>query len=98
MIDMEKKQIDPKRADLTGTRELSKIDNLGRVECLGHVASAVEWLQMRGLRSRLVDEYFDRPSGLAPALERACWFTEHMHIGYSTIQAYASKCFGIASP
>jgi len=46
--DMEKQQIDPKHADLTNTWELSKIDNLGRMERLGHVTSADEWLQMRG--------------------------------------------------
>jgi len=93
---MEKQQIDSKHADFTNTWDLSKIDNLGRMECLDLIVTADEWLQMRGLRNRLVHEYFDRPENLAP--EYTCRFTERMHTNYSTIRAHASKRFGIASP
>lgn len=73
------------------------IDNLGRMERLGLIVSADEWLQMRGLRNRLVHEYFDRPGDLAPALERACRFTERMHSDYHSIRAYAATRLGIGS-
>ena len=73
------------------------IDNLGRMERLGLIASADDWLQMRGLRNRLVHEYFERPGDLAPALERACRFTERMHADYVLIRAYASTRLGIAN-
>jgi len=81
-----------------GEPTAAAIDNLSRMERLGLIASADEWLQMRGLRNRLVHEYFDRPEELAPALERACRFTERMHADYSSIRAYASTSLGIGSP
>jgi len=74
------------------------IDNLSRMERLGLIASADDWLQMRGLRNRLVHEYFDRPGELAPALERACRFSERMHSDYSLILAYATTRLGIGEP
>lgn len=46
---------------------------------------------MRGLRNRLVHEYIDRPQDLAPALERACTFTDRMHADYRIIRSYALK-------
>lgn len=80
---------------VAGEPVAAAIDNLGRMERLGLIASADDWLQMRGLRNRLVHEYFDRPGDLAPALERACRFTERMHADYASIQAYASTHLGI---
>ncbi|MDE2149708.1 MAG: hypothetical protein KGJ55_07740 [Gammaproteobacteria bacterium] len=66
------------------------IDNLSRMERLGLIASADRWLQMRGLRNRLVHEYIDRPDDLAPALETACRFTERMHEGFYAMREYAA--------
>ena len=44
------------------------IDNLDRVARIGLIADSEAWLEMRGLRNRLVHEYFDRPEDMAPAL------------------------------
>ena len=43
------------------------LDNLSRMQRLGLIASADEWLQMRGLYNRRVHEYCDRPVAPAPA-------------------------------
>lgn len=74
------------------------IDNLARMERLELIASADEWLQMRGLRNRLVHEYIDRPADLAPALERACRFSERMHADYACIRRYAVGRLGAEVP
>jgi hypothetical protein len=71
------------------------IDNLDRLERLGLIASADQWLEMRGLRNRLVHEYFDRPEDLAPALERTCRLTDLIHRDYSSIREYAAGHLGI---
>lgn len=65
------------------------IDNLGRLERFGLVDSVDEWLEMRRLRNRLVHEYIERPDDLAPALERACRFTDRMHADFKAIEHYA---------
>lgn len=72
-----------------GEPTAAAIDNLGRLERLGLVNSVDEWLQMRRLRNRLVHEYIDRPDDLAPALERACRFTDRMHADFKAIEDYA---------
>lgn len=80
---------------VAGERPAAAIDNLNRLEKLGLVSSADSWLQMRRLRNRLVHEYFDRPEDMAPALERACRFTDEMHSDYETIRDYAKNHLGI---
>ena len=70
------------------------IDNLGRMEQLELIQSSDEWLEMRGLRNRLVHEYIDRPEDLALALELACRFSEQMHFDYSAIRNYAVNRLG----
>lgn len=70
---------------------MAAINNLGRLERLGLIESADEWLQMRSLCNRLVHEYFDRPEEMAPALERACRFTDCMHADYITMRNSLSK-------
>lgn len=72
-----------------GERTGAAIDNLARLERLELIGSADEWIEMRGLRNRLVHEYIDRPQDLAPALERACTFTDRMHADYQAIRGYA---------
>lgn len=71
------------------------IDNLNRMERLGLIAAADEWLEMCRLRNRLVHEYFEKPDDMAPALERACRFTGGMHDDYLSIRAYAIDHLGI---
>jgi hypothetical protein len=65
------------------------IDNLARLEKLGLIQQADDWLQMRYLRHRLVHEYIEKPDDLAPALQRACHFTDRMHDDYRNLRAYA---------
>jgi len=72
-----------------GERTGAAIDNLVRLERVELIQSADEWIEMRGLRNRLVHEYIDRPQDLAPALERACSFTDRMHADYQMIRDYA---------
>ena len=78
-----------------GESVAAAIDNLGRMEQLEPIASADEWFEMRGLSNRLVHEYIDRPEDLAPAFERACRFTEHMHTDYRAIRRYAVTRLGV---
>ncbi|AHE97438.1 hypothetical protein [Thioalkalivibrio paradoxus] len=65
------------------------IDNLARLEKLGLIEQADDWLQMRHLRNRLVHEYIEKPDDLAPALQRACRFTDRMHDDYRNLRTYA---------
>lgn len=81
-----------------GEKVSTAIDNLGRMERFDLIASADDWLQMRGLRNRLIHEYIDRPEDLAPALERACEFTDRMHHDYGAIREYATTRLGVALP
>lgn len=74
------------------------IDNLSRMERLELIKSADEWLEMRGLRNRLVHEYIDQPEDLALTLERACQFTERMHADYFAIRAYATSRLKVDVP
>ncbi len=67
------------------------IDNLGKMERLGLIQSAEEWLEMRRLRNRLVHEYIERPADLARALARACRFTQSLHADYQRIRHYAES-------
>ncbi|MES1944075.1 hypothetical protein PC39_08169 [Salinisphaera sp. PC39] len=80
---------------LSGERVVAAIDNLGKMERLCLIESADAWLQMRNLRNRLVHEYFDRPADMAPALERACRFTDVMHADYQAMREYAQSHFAL---
>jgi len=71
------------------------VDNLARLERLGLIGSANEWLEMRRLRNRLVHEYVDQPEDLAPALEHACRFTDSVHADYAALREYASQHLGV---
>lgn len=79
---------------LAGEQVAAAIDNLNRMERLDLIASADTWLEMRGLRNRLVHEYFDHPEDMAPALERTCQFTDDMHKDYLAIREYARTHLG----
>lgn len=80
-----------------GERVAAAINNLSRMERLGVVQSADEWLEMRALRNRLVHEYIDRPDDLVPALEHACRFTDRMHADYAAMRQYAASHLGISA-
>lgn len=91
----------PRVLHLAGERVGAAIDNLGRAERVGLIASADDWMAMRHLRNRLVHEYIDRPEEMAPALQRACYFTDAMHTDFQAIRQYAVETLGIpeqASP
>ncbi len=57
---------------------------------IGRCHDAEQWQHMRSLRNRLVHEYFDRPTDLAPALQRACEFTSRRHADFQSIHHYAT--------
>jgi len=65
------------------------IDNLARLERLQLIGSSDAWLEMRGLRNRLVHEYIDQPDILAASLHQACRFTDIMHGDFAAIRDYA---------
>ena len=79
----------------SGEQVAAAIDNLGRMERLGLVASAEAWLEMRRLRTRLVHEDIDQPGDLAVTLERASCFTDQMHADYLLIRQYALTHLGV---
>lgn len=81
----------PAVLDAAGEPVAAAIDNLGRMERLGLIHSADAWLEMRRLRNRLVHEYIEQPADLAPALERACAFTDRMHRDFQAIRAYTES-------
>ncbi|KZY61225.1 hypothetical protein A3735_11140 [Oleiphilus sp. HI0061] len=49
----------------------SAINNLGRMEKLGLIASVEQWIEARNLRNRLVHDYVDDHEEFASALNRA---------------------------
>jgi len=67
------------------------IDNLSRLERLRLIASSDAWLEMRGLRNRLVHEYIDQPVLLAASLSHACEFTDTMHRDFTAMRDYATQ-------
>jgi len=79
----------------SGERTAAAIDNLARMERIGLIDSADEWLEMRGLRNRLVHEYIERPADMAPALERACLFTDGMSADYDRIREHVRTTLGL---
>lgn len=81
----------PQLLQVVGEPVAAAIDNLLHLERLELIDSADVWLQMRGLRDRLVHEYIDRPDDLAAALERACRFTDDMHDDFMRIRPYAGR-------
>ena len=76
----------PAVLDAAGEPVAAAIDNLGRMERLSLIHSADAWLEMRRLRNRLVHEYIEQPEDLAPALERACDFTDRIHRDFHAIR------------
>lgn len=69
-----------------GEQPAAAVDNLDRLERLGLITSAEDWISMRWLRNRLAYEYFDDLQIMAAALEQACRFTSAMHIDYQAIR------------
>lgn len=80
----------PAYLEVVGERVGAAIDNLNRMERLGLLSSADDWLAMRALRNRLVHEYMEQPAELTSALERACRFAQQMHRDYGAIRRAAS--------
>lgn len=61
------------------------IDNLNRMERLGFIAQANDWLEMRFLRNRLVHEYIEHSEDMLQALARAKQLTDVMHEVYCLV-------------
>ncbi|WP_018954666.1 hypothetical protein [Thioalkalivibrio sulfidiphilus] len=88
----------PALLEAAGEPILAAIDNLEKMERLRLIDSADAWLQIRRLRNRLVHEYFEKPSELAPALQRACEFTDQMHLDFQSMRRYAAEHLGVQAP
>lgn len=57
--------------DLVGEKQNTFLDNLNRLEKLGIIDSAEVWLQLRGLRNKMVHEYIESHELLASSLNQA---------------------------
>ena len=62
------------------------IDNLNRMERLGFIESADDWIELRYLRNRLVHEYMENAEEMADALNRARRQTDAMHRAYLRVR------------
>jgi hypothetical protein len=69
----------------------SALDNLQRLEKLGLLGSAEEWVEARNLRNRLVHEYILDASEFLQALERAHQLVPLLTGTYNAILAYARE-------
>ena len=81
-----------------GESVFAAIDNLGKMERLGLVESADDWIAMRRLHNRLVHEYIEHPADLAHELGRACKFTRAMHADWLRISRYAEEHLHVQVP
>jgi len=57
--------------ELVGEKQKTFLDDLNRLEKLGIIDSAENWLQLRGLRNKMVHEYIESLELLASALNQA---------------------------
>ncbi|MCF6254130.1 MAG: hypothetical protein L3J38_05205 [Thiomicrorhabdus sp.] len=57
--------------ELVWEKQKTFLDNLNRLEKLGIIESAETWLQLRGLKNKMVHEYIESPELLASALTQA---------------------------
>nr|WP_198021917.1 hypothetical protein [Algiphilus aromaticivorans] len=73
---------------LVGELPAAAADNLDRLERLGLVGVADDWLAMRRIRNRLVHEYIKDAADLALVLERACHFSKQMQADYGRVREY----------
>lgn len=73
----------------------STLDNLNRAEKLGLLTSAVEWLDVRNLRNKLIHEYMVDAEEFAFALNCAHVSVQLLVVAYNTINLFA--CSRIAA-
>lgn len=69
----------------------SALDNLNRAEKLGLLPSAVEWLDVRNLRNKLIHEYMADAEEFALALNSAHVFVQLLVAVYNAINIFASS-------
>lgn len=85
----------PQLLKTAGETPFAAIDNLNRAERLGFISHTDAWLEMRGLRNRLVHEYIESLDEMIPALKRANAFTDELHNTFTLIAEYANTHLGI---
>lgn len=61
------------------------VDNLNRMEKLGFISCADDWLELRYLRNQLVHEYMDDAEIMALSLSRARLLSHAMHETYQIV-------------
>jgi hypothetical protein len=69
----------------------SALDNLNRAEKLGLLPSAIEWLDVRNLRNKLIHEYMADTEEFALALNSAHVFVQLLVAVYNAINIFASS-------
>lgn len=74
----------------------SQIETLNRAERLGVIASALDWLEARQLRNRLVHEYMENPDAFARDLLLAQDYSQILFDGYARIRNYAGQRMEVA--
>lgn len=72
----------------------SAIDNLNRMEQLGLISSASDWLDARNLRNKLIHEYMRDPEMFAAALNRARELVPLLTSSFDAINEYAYSHWG----
>ncbi|MFV8836391.1 HepT-like ribonuclease domain-containing protein [Aquisalimonas sp. APHAB1-3] len=81
----------PAFLDAAGEIPGTAIDNLDRLERLGLVRDAEQWLAMRRLRNRLVHEYIESAADMVPALRAAYSFADDLSETYGGIAEYSRQ-------
>lgn len=74
----------------------SALDNLGRAERLGFIASVDQWLQARRLRNRMVHEYVRDAAELATALQAGHAFVPLLLDAAVALEREVRQRFGTA--
>lgn len=72
----------------------SALDNLNRMEKLGLIHSADEWMEARNLRNRLIHEYMHDPEEFVQALKRAEQLAPVLTTSYESIEKYIEERWG----
>ena len=85
----------PRLISAVGEIPGAAIDNLNRAERLGFINHADEWIAMRRLRNKLVQEYIETGEEMLPALIQANKFSDELQNSFEKICVYAQEHLGI---
>lgn len=80
------------------TEPAAFIDKLNRLEKLGALRSATEWLELRQLRNTLAHEYSDRPEDLTEGINLLYARFTDLQTLFNTSTRYLAPYLGESSP